>query len=117
MKNGIIVILLAALLFLAVRSKVQAQGSVPWAMTVVGAHTLCTVVASATTFCFAADGVWQSLNGAAFAQLGAQGPAGPTGATGATGPQGPQGPAGSGGVTSVNGKTGAVTLAATTTLQ
>ena len=39
-----------------------------------GAHTLCTVVPSTTAFCFATDGFWQSINGAAFAQVGASGP-------------------------------------------
>ena len=44
---------------------------------------------------------------------GPQGPVGPAGANGATGPQGPAGPTGpAGGVASVNGHTGAVTIAA-----
>jgi hypothetical protein len=50
-------------------------------------------------------------------QLWTSGSVGPAGPAGATGPQGPTGPAGSGGVASVNGKTGAVVLGATTTLQ
>lgn len=51
-----------------------------------GVHTSCTVVPSQTEFCFAGDGLWQSLNGGAYVQITTQS------------------------VTSVNGKTGAVTL-------
>jgi hypothetical protein len=98
-----------------------------------------------TDFCWTADKqLLVSVNGAAYVQIasGATGPAGPAGATGpagvtgptgpagATGPAGPIGPAGpagatgatgpagpAGGVASVNGKTGVVTLGATTTIQ
>lgn len=61
----------------------------PWQFGVNGAtHTSCQVVASSTQFCFASDGVWQSINGGAFTQLGTP----------------------AAGVTSFNGRTGAVTL-------
>lgn len=33
-------------------------------------HTACTVTASTTTYCFANDGLYVSLNGAAFTQIG-----------------------------------------------
>jgi len=56
-------------------------------VTATGLHTQCTVVVGETHFCFASDGLWQSLNGAAYTQVVA------------------------GGVVSVNGKTGVVTLA------
>lgn len=58
-------------------------------------HTSCNVTVGATSFCFASDGLWQSINGAAFVQLGVAAPAG---------------------VISVNGKTGVVVLSATTTV-
>ena len=120
--------LLSAVLFTAgllvtPRTTAAQSGSNPFQMTVSGPHTACTVTAGQTNFCFATDGFWQSINGAAYTQLGVgatgpAGPAGPAGAAGATGPAGPQGPAGtSGGVASVNGKTGVVILTATTTVQ
>lgn len=60
----------------------------PWQFSVSSAtHTSCTTTASTTTFCFASDGVWQSLQGATFTQVGV---------VQATG------------VTSFNGRTGAV---------
>ena len=90
---------------------------------------------STTTTCGTSTAGWVLISGTA-------GPAGPTGSTGATGAQGAQGiqgiqgptgaagaqgvagppgvtgpPGPSGGVTSINGKTGVVTIAATTTLQ
>lgn len=79
-----------------------------------GTHLNCTLVASETTYCFASDGVWQSLAGGAYTPLGGVGPVGPAGPQGIPGPQGPPGV---NGVTSVNGKTGVVTIGATTTLQ
>jgi hypothetical protein len=72
----------------------HAQAAVPWQVAVSGAHTLCTVTAGVTQFCFASDGLWWSNAGAAYAQLGI---------------------AGTPGVISVNGKTGVVTISATTT--
>ena len=70
---------------------VHAQTTVALQLTGNAPHTTCTVQAGQTIYCFANDGFWQSLNGAAFTQLGAP----------------------VGGVTSVNGKTGAVVLTAT----
>ena len=58
-------------------------------------HTACPVLVGQTNFCFASDGLWQSLNGAAYSQLGS----------------------GTSGVISVNGKTGIVVLTGTTTIQ
>jgi len=77
-------------------SHVHAQtATTPLAITVAGLHTSCLPVAvGVTTFCFASDGLWQSLNGAAYVQLGVS----------IIPP-----------VTSVNGKTGAVVLGAVTT--
>ena len=57
-------------------------------------HSFLFVTPATTQYCFASDGLWMSLNGAAYVQLGVATPAG---------------------VTSVNGKTGAVILGATTT--
>lgn len=54
-------------------------------------HASCATVPGQTSLCLASDGLWQSLNGAAYAQVGV------------------------GGVLSVNGKTGAVVLNASTT--
>ncbi len=90
---------------------------------------------STTTTCGTSTAGWVLISGTA-------GPAGPTGSTGATGAQGAQGiqgipgptgaagaqgvagppgvtgpPGPSGGVSSINGKTGVVTISATTTLQ
>jgi len=51
-------------------------------------HTACPVAATGvTSYCFASDGLWESISGAAYTQLGA---------------------AVAGGVTSFNGRTGAV---------
>jgi hypothetical protein len=65
--------------------------AIPAQITVVGTHTQCTATPAATPahadICFAADGIWLSINGAAFTQLGA---------------------ASAVGVTSFNGRTGAV---------
>lgn len=54
-------------------------------------HTSCTPVPAQTSLCLNSEGLWQSINGTAFTQIGAVG------------------------VISVNGKTGAVTISATTT--
>ena len=90
---------------------------------------------STTTTCGTSTAGWVLISGTAgpagpTGAIGPQGPAGPTGLAGATGAQGVAGPVGStgpagaagpagpsGGVTSINGKTGVVTIAATTTLQ
>jgi len=63
----------------------------PYQFTVVGAHSLCTVSTGQTRYCFASDGVWQSLNGAGYAPLVGGAPTG---------------------VTSLNGKTGDLTVSA-----
>lgn len=48
----------------------QAAGT-PFTITVSGLHTACDpIVAGTTKFCYAQDGLWQSLNGAAYTQLG-----------------------------------------------
>jgi hypothetical protein len=88
-------------------------------------HTSCTVLASTTKYCFAADGLYISLNGAAYAQIAAT--AGVISFNGRTGAVLPAtgdytyaeiaGTPPTGSVTSVNGKTGAVVLGATTTVQ
>lgn len=90
---------LALILFGAHLDRVHAQGAaVPYAYFAVptgGTVSSCPAVISGTTaFCFVATGEFQSLSGAAWTQIGAQGPAGPAGATGATGPAGPAGPPG-----------------------
>ena len=72
-------------------SSVHAQSAVPFSFaTTAATHASCpTVAASTSQYCFAADGFWQSLNGAAYLQIG------PSAA----------------GVTSFNGRTGAVVSA------
>ncbi len=87
----------------------------PWQVGVSTAtHTSCTVVASTTQFCFANDGIWQSINGAAYVQV-APGTAGVTSFNGRTGAVLPVPSDYPDAVTSVNGKTGAVVIGATTT--
>jgi len=76
---------------------------------VAATHTSCIVTASTTQICFASDGLWLSVNGAAYAQV--QSGAVVTGVTSFNGQTGaivysPPAPA----VTSVNGKTGVVVL-------
>lgn len=110
---GVVATLIVQIIF---ARHTTAQAAIPYQLTVVGVHTSCTIAVNTTSYCFAADGLWQSLNGLAYTQIavGAAGPAGPTGPQGPIGLQGPQGPAGSsGGVVSVNGKTGVVQLTAT----
>lgn len=89
MKRTILVVsILIAGLLLGWNLKAQTPG--PWQVGVTGLHTACTTTAGATSYCFASDGLWVSLNGAAYVQVGT-----PTGTL----------------VTSVNGKTGTVVLA------
>src|SRR6185312_11724372 len=57
----------------------------PYQFTVVGAHSLCTVATGQTRYCFASDGVFQSLNGAAYASLVGSAPIGVTSLNGKTG--------------------------------
>lgn len=68
---------------------VHAQAAPPWQVAVPSVpHTACTVAPLTTQYCFAGDGLWVSLNGAAYTQVG------------------------SGGVQSINGKTGIVVITA-----
>lgn len=92
-----VVVMLAAFVGNWLGSMAHAQTVVPPITIVAPAltHTSCNVTVGATSFCFASDGLWQSINGAAFVQLGVAAPAG---------------------VISVNGKTGVVVLSATTTV-
>lgn len=99
MKNFTIRIAFLAFVFLggyayhANEIHAQAATAAPWQVAVAGAHSLCTAVASTTTYCFAQDGLWVSINGATFTQVG--------GVTGNV-------------VTSLNGKTGDLKLSAST---
>lgn len=89
-------VLVTILVLTAIDRKVHAQGaSVLQISGTYSAHTACTTTPSQTTICLASDGLWLSLNGSAFAQVGGVVPVG---------------------VTSINGKTGAVTISATTTI-
>jgi len=85
-------LLTAFALGMRVEDKVLAQ-SAPIQIQSSVAHASCTAATGVTTYCFANDGLYVSLAGATFT------------------------PIGGGGVTSVNGKTGAVTISASTTLQ
>lgn len=77
-----------------------------------GVHTTCSPNANKTTFCFATDGLYVSINGATFVTVsgtGTQGPVGPTGAIGPTGIKGAtgsQGPIGLPGVPGLQGLAG-----------
>jgi hypothetical protein len=70
--------LLSAVLILAIgifigsttSRTVVAQSVPPLQIQAAGLHTSCTVTPTSTTYCFAADGLWQSINGGAFTQLG-----------------------------------------------
>jgi hypothetical protein len=77
------------------------------------------VTPAVTTFCFASDGAWQSINGAAFTQLGAATLVVTSfnGRTGAVMPVASDYPFPAPPVTSVNGKTGVVVISASTSLQ
>lgn len=88
--------------------KVRAQTTAPWQVGVSSAtHTSCTVVTGTTQYCFASDGLWVSLNGAAYVQVQTGTPvaAGVTSFNGLTGAVTYTPP-----VVSVNGKTGSVIL-------
>lgn len=89
MKRTFIAVVCLVLLMLGAWQLGRTQtltANMPFQVQVPGLHTSCTVVASSTQFCFAGDGLWVSVTGGAYTQIG---------------------PAP---VTSVNGKTGAVTL-------
>jgi hypothetical protein len=72
MRKIMVGVLLGLLLAFMLNRGVQAQAtSGPLQIQAVSvAHTSCTITASVTTYCFASDGLWQSLSGAAFVQLG-----------------------------------------------
>lgn len=49
---------------------IKAQTTAPWQVGVgTSTHTACTVVPASTQYCFAFDGLWVSLNGAAYVQV------------------------------------------------
>lgn len=48
----------------------HAQTTAPWQVGVgTATHTACTVIPATTQYCFASDGLWVSLNGAAYVQV------------------------------------------------
>jgi hypothetical protein len=79
-----------------------------------GDHTQCNLSpVGGAAFCHATDGFWISINGTAYAQMGAgspgpQGPAGPAGPQGSAGAAGAVGPAGAAGPEGPQGAAGAV---------
>ena len=94
MKKILIAVLFLAICLVAVGIHAQNPALTPSTLTIPAAvlHTNCAVSSGATVYCFAGDGLWISLNGAAFTQAGSGG--------------------GTAGVTSFNGRTGAVVSAA-----
>ena len=67
----ICLVALAGILAPSHPNRVQAQSTNPLNITVTGPHTSCMAAASGvTTYCFATDGLYESLNGAAYVQLG-----------------------------------------------
>ena len=51
--------------------RVEAQTPSPWSFSVSAPHASCPVAAPGISqYCFATDGIWQSLNGGAWAQVG-----------------------------------------------
>lgn len=117
---GIAVVVLLFSAGVGIRAHAQAvTAATPYTFSTTGTSVNCPAVAPGVSqWCFTTDkGALQSLNGSAWAVLGAvgpQGPAGPTGATGATGPAGPAGTASNVALT-INGTT--KTLPASFTLQ
>jgi hypothetical protein len=81
-----------------------------------GDHTLCVVVPTTTAYCYPNDGMYQSIKGAAFTQVGIVAVTGVSSFNGRTGAFLPVPSDYPSAVTSVNGKTGAVILSATTTV-
>lgn len=79
MKKAALVTLLCSLCFvLGVRGRnnpPQNPALTPgyWTVSASVSHTNCPVTAGLTTYCYAGDGLWVSLNGAALVQLGAGG--------------------------------------------
>jgi hypothetical protein len=95
----------------------RAQAPVPAQFSVIPAtlHTACTVIATTTSYCFASDGLWVSLNGAAYTQIGVVAVTGVSSFNGRTGAVVPVASDYPDAVLSVNGKTGIVVLTGTTT--
>ena len=120
LKRNWIGLAIIAILLCCVGVLGRAQTSIPWQATVTGLHATCTVspvtVPASTTYCFASDGLWQSVNGAAYTQVGITAVTGVTSFNGRTGAVVPVSSDYPDAVTSVNGKTGAVVLSATTTV-
>lgn len=116
MKKKLIIAVLLVLTGLTTYKIAKAQvPNNPWQVGVSSAtHTSCTLVAGSTQFCFASDGAWVSVNGAAYVQVGGTtaGVISFNGRTGAVVPVASDYPAP---VLSVNGKTGTVVLGATAT--
>lgn len=72
-RNLAIAVLLALFAFAFFRlGKVQAQSSA-LQIQAAATHTSCTVATGITQFCFASDGLWQSISGGAYTQLGTPG--------------------------------------------
>lgn len=72
MKKLVIVLTVLVVLDFGIRfiPGVHAQGNVPYAFSVSSAqHTACTPIPSVTTYCYADDGAFQSLHGAAFTPM------------------------------------------------
>lgn len=69
-RNLAIAVLLALFAFAFFRlGKVQAQSSA-LQIQAAATHTSCTVATGITQFCFASDGLWQSISGGAYTQIG-----------------------------------------------
>ena len=97
MRKAMLIGLILAGIWIVADKRAQAQtpSALPPVICYQVAHTSCIVTAGVTTYAFASDGFWISLNGAAFAQVQ---------------------PASTGFVvTSLNGKTGALTITANST--
>lgn len=96
----------------------QTTAGLPAQATFGGVHTACTLspgpavppALPQASLCEAGDGLWLSVNGGAYVQLGAAGAAGVTSFNGRTGAVVPVASDYPDAVTSVNGKTGAVVL-------
>lgn len=94
MRKAVLIGLILAGIWMAADKRAQAQtpSVLPPVICYQVLHTSCVVAAGVTTYAFASDGLWISMNGGAFAQIQ---------------------PVSSGlVVTSLNGKTGALTITA-----
>ena len=112
MKRNWSALAIVAILLCCVGVLVRGQTTAPWQVSVSGAHTLCTTLSplGQATYCFASDGLWVSLNGAAYTQVGVVAVTGVSSFNGRTGAVLPVPSDYPDAVTSVNGKTGAVVL-------